>query len=65
MAGDVGALKNAISAALDVEHGESSQREAVAQSLAQAISDWADSLELDGTAQDPESGSLPLEGGVK
>lgn len=65
MAGDVEALTDAIAAALDVEHGESGSREAIAQAIAQGVADWGDSLELDGTAQDPESGPLSLEGGVK
>lgn len=47
MAGDVDALTEAISNALDVEHGEEGQRDAIARGIAEAIAEvWAPSCKV-------------------
>lgn len=44
MAGNVAALEAAIASAFDVPHGETSQRETIAANLAQAFSEYMETI---------------------
>ena len=46
MVGNVAALATAISNAFDVEHGTTSQRDAIAEGIAQAISDYLETVDV-------------------